>query len=203
MRTREPGGTPKAEAIRSFILQGRSEDWGASAEAVLFAAARHDHVTQLIVPNLEAGKWVLSDRFADSTRAYQGLTGGVDDKMIDALEELALVGHVPDLTILLDMEPEAAFHRVAQRAEEDGVPSVPDRFEKESIEYHRRLRDGFLTIALCNPGRCVIVSADGDADEVAGEIWRAVTERFPELADMPERVHLNGHAHEPEGGEEA
>ena len=203
MRTREPGGTPKAEAIRSFILQGRSEEWGPSAEAVLFAAARHDHVTQLIVPNLEAGKWVLSDRFADSTRAYQGLTGGVDDKMIDALEELALVGHVPDLTILLDMEPEAAFHRVAQRAEEDGVPSVPDRFEKESIEYHRRLRDGFLTIALCNPGRCVIISADGDEDAVAGEIWRVVTERFPELADLPERAYLNGHAHEPEGGEEA
>lgn len=203
MRTREPGGTPKAEAIRSFILQGRSEEWGPSAEAVLFAAARHDHVTQLIVPNLEAGKWVLSDRFADSTRAYQGLTGGVDDKMIDALEELALVGNVPDLTILLDMEPEAAFHRVAQRAEEDGVPSVPDRFEKEGIDYHRRLRDGFLTIALCNPGRCVIVSADGDEDAVTEEIWRVITERFPELADLPDRTHLNGHAHAPEGGEEA
>ena len=202
VRTREPGGTPKAEAIRSFILQGRSEEWGPGAEAVLFAAARHDHVTQLIVPNLEAGKWVLSDRFADSTRAYQGLTGGVDDKMIDALEELALDGHGPDLTILLDMEPESAFRRVAQRAEEDGVPSVPDRFEKEDITYHKRLRDGFLTIALTNPDRCVVVSADGDADAVSDEIWRVVIARFPELAEIPDPGHLNGHAHPSEGGQE-
>jgi len=194
VRTREPGGTPKAEAIRSFILQGRSEEWGAAAEAVLFAAARHDHVMQLIVPNLEAGKWVLSDRFADSTRAYQGLTGGVDDKTIDALEELALDGHQPDLTFLLDMEPEAAFRRVAQRAEEDGVPTVPDRFEKEGIEYHRRLRDGFLTIAVRNPGRCVVVAADGDENAVAAEIWRIVRERFPELTDLDEHVAVNGHA---------
>lgn len=202
VRTREPGGTAKAEAIRSFILQGRSEEWGAGAEAVLFAAARHDHVTQLIVPNLEAGRWVLSDRFADSTRAYQGLTGGVDDKMIDALEELALDGHQPDLTILLDMEPEHAFRRVAERAKEDGVPSLPDRFEKESLEYHQRLREGFLTIAVRNPGRCVVVSADGDADDVAREVWRVVTERFPELADMDEHVAVNGHSHEEFGGGE-
>ncbi len=181
VKTREPGGTPKAEAVRSFILQGRSEAWGAGAEAVLFAAARHDHVTQMIVPNLEAGKWVLSDRFADSTRAYQGLTGGVDDRMIDALEELALEGHTPDLTILLDMDPEFAFRRVAQRAQEDGVPTVPDRFEKEDLSWHRRLRDGFLTIALCNPGRCVIVSAEAGEDAVEKEVWRVVRERFPEL----------------------
>ena len=183
VRTREPGGTPKAEAIRSFILQGRSEAWGAGAEAVLFAAARHDHVTQMIMPNLKAGRWVLSDRFADSTRAYQGLTGGVDDKTIDALEELALEGHHPDLTILLDMDPEFAFRRVAERAQQDGVPSVPDRFEKESLDYHRRLRDSFLTIALCNPGRCVIVSADTDEDKVADEVWRVVRDRFSELSE--------------------
>src|SRR3954465_12144960 len=89
VRTREPGGTPRAEAIRAFILQGRSEDWGPGAEAVLFAAARLDHVHQLVAPNLDAGRWVISDRFADSTRAYQGLTGGVDGKLIDALEVLA------------------------------------------------------------------------------------------------------------------
>lgn len=200
VRTREPGGTPKAEAIRSFILQGRSEEWGASAEAVLFAAARHDHVTQLIIPNLDAGKWVLSDRFADSTRAYQGLTGGVDDATIDALEDLALVGHVPDLTILLDMDPELAFKRVAQRAEADGVPSVPDRFEKENIDFHRRLRDGFLTIALRNPGRCVIVSAENDERDVENEIWEVVCDRFPELGSGAKHIQMNGHAVEPVGG---
>jgi dTMP kinase len=203
VRTREPGGTPKAEAIRSFILQGRSENWGPGAEAVLFAAARHDHVLQLIAPNLKAGKWVLSDRFADSTRAYQGMTGGVDDKTIDALEELALEGHVPDLTILLDMDPEFAFRRVAQRADADGVPTVPDRFEKEGLDWHRLLRDGFLTIALCNPGRCVIVSAEVSEDEVADEIWRVVTERFPELARTSDKPHVNGHLPESmAGGEE-
>lgn len=182
VRTREPGGTPKAEAIRSFILQGRSEHWGPGAEAVLFAAARHDHVTQLIAPNLAAGKWVLSDRFADSTRAYQGMTGGVDDQTIDALEELALEGHQPDLTILMDMDPEYAFRRVAERAIEDGVATPPDRFEKESLDWHRRLRDGFLTIAVRNPGRCVVVSAEKSENEVEQEIWSIVCERFPEIA---------------------
>src|SRR6478735_6361525 len=93
VRTREPGGTPKAEAVRAFILQGRSESWGAGAEAVLFAAARYDHVSSLIAPSLNSGKWVISDRFHDSTRAYQGLTGGVDDKLIRGLETLALDGH--------------------------------------------------------------------------------------------------------------
>ena len=189
VKTREPGGTPKAEAVRSFILQGRSEDWGAGAEAVLFAAARHDHVTQMIVPNLDSGKWVLSDRFADSTRAYQGLTSGVDDGMIDALEELALEGHHPDLTILLDMDPEFAFQRVEQRAKEDGIPNVADRFEKESLEWHRRLRDGFLTIAVKNPGRCVIVSAEDDENTIAEEIWRVTRDRFPELADRAPNSH--------------
>ncbi len=109
VRTREPGGTPKAEAIRSLILQGRSESWGAGAEAVLFAAARLDHVTQLIAPSLKAGKWVICDRFHDSTRAYQGLTGGVDDKLIRGLETLALDGHTPHLTLVLDMDPAVAF----------------------------------------------------------------------------------------------
>nr|WP_321307495.1 dTMP kinase [uncultured Sphaerochaeta sp.] len=196
VRTREPGGTPKAEAIRSFILQGRSEAWGPAAEAVLFAAARHDHVTQLIAPNLAAGNWVLSDRFADSSRAYQGLTGGVDEQTIDALEELAIEGHQPDLTILMDMDPEYAFRRVAERAIEDGVAAPPDRFEKESLDWHRRLRDGFLTIAVRNPGRCVVVSAEKSEEEVEEEIWRVVCERFPELdrtpAPMPKLANGGG-----------
>ena len=95
VRTREPGGTPKAEAVRSFILQGRSESWGAGGEAVLFAAARLNHVNELIAPNLAAGKWVISDRFHDSTRAYQGLTGGVDDKLDRAVDEHAVRRHAP------------------------------------------------------------------------------------------------------------
>ncbi len=181
VRTREPGGTPRAEAIRSFILQGRSESWGAGAEAVLFAAARLDHVNQLVAPNLRNGVWVLSDRFHDSTRAYQGLTGGVNDKLIEALETLALDGHTPDLTIVLDMDPEAAFQRVAQRALEDGLALTGDRFEKEELDWHKRLRDAFLAIAKANPDRCVVISADQSEDELEAAIWQAVTRRFPEL----------------------
>jgi len=181
VRTREPGGTPKAEAIRSFILQGRSESWGPGAEAVLFAAARLDHVNQLIAPNLRNGTWVLSDRFHDSTRAYQGLTGGVDDKLIAGLESLALDGHAPDLTIVLDMDPEAAFKRVAERAIEDGLALTGDRFEKEELEWHKKLRDGFLAIARDNPDRCVVISADQSEDALEAAIWEAVSQRFPEL----------------------
>lgn len=182
IRTREPGGTPRAEAIRAFILQGRSESWGPGAEAVLFAAARLDHVNALIGPNLAAGRWVISDRFHDSTRAYQGLTGGVDDKLITGLEHLALDGHWPDLTIILDMDPEDAFGRVAQRALEDGVTGVADRFEKENLEWHRRLRDSFLAIARDNPDRCIIVAADEPEESLEEAIWAAVTRRFPELS---------------------
>src|SRR6478735_4001935 len=131
VRTREPGGTPKAEHVRAFILQGRSEAWGAGAEAVLFAAARLDHVNQLIAPTVEGGKWVISDRFHDSTRAYQGLTGGVDDKLIRGLETLALNGRQPDLTIILDMDPEVAFRRVNERELEGALQQTGDRFEKE------------------------------------------------------------------------
>jgi dTMP kinase len=181
VRTREPGGTPKAEAIRSFILQGRSESWGAGAEAVLFAAARHDHVTQLIAPNLASGTWVICDRFHDSTRAYQGLTGGVDDKLIAGLETLALDGHAPDMTIVLDMDPEIAFRRVAQRAVEDGLALTGDRFEKEDIEWHKRLRQAFLSIARNNTERCIVISADQAEDKLEAAIWTAVCERFPEL----------------------
>lgn len=182
VRTREPGGTPKAEAVRSFILQGKPESWGVGAEAVLFAAARLDHVDELIAPSLAAGKWVICDRFADSTRAYQGLTGGVDDKLIDALEHLALHGHTPDLTIILDMDPDLAFERVRQRALDDGMPALADRFEKEDLSFHRRLRDNFLAIAIANPGRCVVLSADTEEDELAAAVWGALMDHFPDLA---------------------
>jgi dTMP kinase len=181
VRTREPGGTPRAEAIRAFILQGRSESWGPGAEAVLFAAARLDHVNQLIAPNLAEGKWVVSDRFHDSTRAYQGLTGGVDDKLIRGLEELALNGHAPDLTIILDMDPEIAFARVRERELEGALQATGDRFEKEDLDWHRRLRDAFLAIAAANPKRCVVIPAGQSEDALEQEIWDILMRRFPEL----------------------
>ncbi len=181
VRTREPGGTPRAEAIRAFILQGRSEAWGPGAEAVLFAAARLDHVDQLIAPNLDAGRWVISDRFSDSTRAYQGLTGGVDVRLIDALEVLALHGRKPDLTIVLDMDPEIAFRRVLERETEAALVATGDRFEKEEIDWHRRLREAFLAIARNNAERCVVIPAGQGEDALEQEIWDVLVRRFPEL----------------------
>jgi dTMP kinase len=181
IRTREPGGTPRAEAIRAFILQGRSENWGPGAEAVLFAAARLDHVNQLIGPTLDAGKWVISDRFHDSTRAYQGLTGGVEDKLIRGLEVLALNGRAPDLTVVLDMDPEVAFRRVRERELEGALQATGDRFEKEDLEWHQRLRIAFIEIARNNPDRCVVIPAAQSEDALEQEIWDTLTRRFPEL----------------------
>ncbi|HHY49884.1 MAG TPA: dTMP kinase [Alphaproteobacteria bacterium] len=183
IRTREPGGTPKAEAIRAFILQGRSENWGPGAEAVLFAAARLDHVNQLIAPSLDAGKWVISDRFHDSTRAYQGLTGGVDEKLIRGLEVLALNGRNPDLTIILDMDPDAAFRRLQDRELEGALQATGDRFEKEDLDWHRRLRQAFLDIARHNPDRCVVLPANQGEEALEQEIWDTLTRRFPELRE--------------------
>lgn len=185
VRTREPGGTPKAEAVRAFILQGRSESWGPGAEAVLFAAARLDHVNQLIGPSLDAGKWVVSDRFHDSTRAYQGLTGGVDDRLIRGLETLALNGRRPDLTILLDMDPELAFQRVDSRELEGALQQTGDRFEKEDLVWHKRLREAFLEIAANNPERCVVIPAGQSAETLEQEIWDTLIRRFAELQDGP------------------
>ena len=182
VRTREPGGTPKAEHVRAFILQGRSEAWGPGAEAVLFAAARLDHVNQLIAPSLTTGKWVISDRFHDSTRAYQGLTGGVDGKLIRGLESLALNGHAPDLTFVLDMDPVVAFNRVNARELEPALTQSGDRFEKEDLDWHRRLRQAFLDIAAQNQDRCVVLPANQSEDALESEVWDTLTRRYPELA---------------------
>ncbi len=181
IRTREPGGTPKAESIRSFILTGKSEPWGVGSEAILFASARLDHVNELIAPNLKKGVWVICDRFHDSTRAYQGITGGVNEGLISTLEDLALNGHKPDLTILLDMDPKKAFERVSLREEDISLAGEADRFEKENLDWHNRLRKAFLQIAKNNQERFVIISADKNEDDLADAVWQAVCKKFPEL----------------------
>ena len=185
VRTREPGGTPTAEAVRAFILQGRSEAWGPGAEAVLFAAARLNHVNELVAPNLAHGRWVISDRFHDSTRAYQGLTGGVDEKLIRGLETLALNGHQPDLTFVLDMDPAVAFARVGSRQIEAALAETGDRFEKEDLSWHARLRQAFLDIATTNPDRCVVLPANQNEDALEQEIWDTLVRRYPELGTLP------------------
>ncbi len=173
--TREPGGTQKAERLRGILLAGRFAHLGPLAEAALFSAARIDHVDGLIRPALLRGDWVLCDRFADSTRAYQGARGGVDARRLDLLERAATVGLMPDLTFILDIAPETGLARVAQRS---GADASVDRFESEHISFHRALRQAFLDIAAANPGRCCVIDADRAPEAVARDIREIVHARL-------------------------
>lgn len=182
--TREPGGSPGAEAMRHILLSGAARPLGTDAEAILFAAARDDHVRTLIAPALAAGAWVLCDRFVDSTRAYQGILGGVDTRLIDALERITVGDTRPDLTLVLDLPPEIGLARAALRRGHD----APDRFEAEAVEFHTRLRAAYRAIAESAPERCVLVDAAGDPEQIAVRIWDIVCERFPEAAPQPLRA---------------
>lgn len=177
--TREPGGTPKAEFLREALLSGRIAPMGALAEAALFAAARIDHVDTLIEPALARGAFVLSDRFADSTRAYQGARGGVDAKQIELLERAAVGQTRPDLTIILDLPPQDGLARAARRRQ-DGV--APDRFEAEDDAFHDGLRRAFLDIAAAEPERCCVVNAAMPVEETARAIRQLVSVRFLDQA---------------------
>ena len=171
--TREPGGSPGAEAIRHVILSGAAEVLGREMEAILFAAARADHVAGMIRPALDEEHVVLCDRFHDSTRVYQGL-GDVGSDMLDILEVAALSGLYPDLTIILDLPAEEGLRRAVGRRG-DGVP---DRFEREGVELHETRRQGFLAIAKAEPDRCVVIDALRSADEIAREIAFLVIDRL-------------------------
>jgi dTMP kinase len=173
--TREPGGTPKAESIRRFLLSGAAKALGPEAEAVLFAAARADHVEALIRPALAKGSWVLCDRYIDSTRAYQG-GAGVSLDLIVALEQATVGATRPDLTIVLDIPAELGLLRSAERHKAKHQP--PDRFERDTLAEHGRRRQIFLEIAADEPERCVVVDASRPEAEVAEAIWLAVTERL-------------------------
>lgn len=177
--TREPGGTPKAEALRAALLSGRLASLGPLAEAALFAAARIDHVDALIVPALKRGAFVLCDRFIDSTRAYQGARGGVAPQAIAALERAAVGTLRPDLTIILDLPPEEGLQRAAGRR---GAAENVDRFEAEEADFHEGLRQAFLDIAALEPGRCCVVNASLPPDEVAKAIRELIEARFLEPA---------------------
>ena len=135
---------------------------------MLFAAARADHVKCTILPALSSGKWVICDRFSDSTRVYQGVLGAVDERLIKALERVSIGDLHPDLTFVLDLPVELTLQRAAQRR--DG--SIPDRFEAEQVEFHERLRDAYLALAAAEPHRCALIDASGTEDEVAARIWR-------------------------------
>lgn len=173
--TREPGGSPRAEALRAALLSGKAAALGPFGEAVLFGAARIDHIDTLIRPSLEAGVWVICDRFADSTRAYQGAAGKAPAALIEALERIVVGPVRPDLTILLDLDPESGLARARRRAE--GAES--DRFEGEALAFHRALRQAFLDIAAEEPARVKIVDASLSEEAIAERIWTIARAAFP------------------------
>jgi dTMP kinase len=168
--TREPGGSPGAEAIRHVVLSGAAEPFGAEMEAVLFAAARADHIDRTIRPALARGAIVLSDRFVDSSRVYQGVTGGLDQPFMEALERATVEDMMPDLTLILDIDPEEGLSRAGARR----GASEADRFEKEGLSLHRRRRKAFLDIAKAEPKRCKVIDAGRPAEKISADVTAAV-----------------------------
>ncbi|MGE0213094.1 MAG: dTMP kinase [Parvibaculaceae bacterium] len=170
--TREPGGTPQGEAVRGLLLHGEAARWSAAAEALLNYAARDAHLAGVIRPALKRGAIVISDRFMDSTRAYQGHAGGVEQGFLDRLEE-AVVGRTrPGLTLVFDVDPKLGLERA-------GRHGGTDRFESRGLAFHRRLRKGFLEIARGDPDRCVVIDSARPVEEVAEDVWRTVAARLP------------------------
>lgn len=180
--TREPGGSPHAEALREFILSGKAARFGPAGEALLFSAARIDHIDATIEPALARGAWVICDRFADSTRAYQGAAGRLERGFIGRLEQVAVGDRRPELTLILDLPPEQGLARAALRR---GAGAPTDRFESEDMAFHATLRAAFLDIAREEPQRCVVIDASLREAEVTEAIWRAVGERLGAFLPAP------------------
>lgn len=172
VRTREPGGVPSAETIRDLLVNGETDKWRPLTETLLHFAARHEHISRLVQPALDRGQWVLCDRFADSTTAYQGYAQNIDLETLATLYRLAVGNLEPNLTIILDLPVEVGL----ERAEDRGIGGT--RYEKMGIEFHKRLRDGFLQIAAKNPHRCSILDATQSIEEISEYIMTLVEERF-------------------------
>jgi dTMP kinase len=170
--TREPGGSPGAEAIRSLLVSGAADRWSSISEALLMNAARRDHVEKLIAPALARGDVVVCDRFADSTRAYQGAAGGAPADLIAMLESPVIGDCRPDLTLVLDLPVEIGLARAASRG------GAEARFEAKGAAFHAAIRQAFLDIAAVEPERCVVVDASGAPELVAEAVWAAVEARI-------------------------
>lgn len=178
LRTREPGGSPGAEVLRGMVLNPPPEvagGWRPTAEALLFYAARSDHLERTIRPALERGDWVICDRFSDSTRAYQVAAGGLAAEHFDALEKMCVSPTSPDLTLVLDLPIEIARTRMKKRA------LAEDAVEARGATYHEAVHRAFLDIARANPQRCVVLDASTDAEALAVRAFAEVLRRFPEL----------------------
>ncbi len=174
--TREPGGTPLAEKIRALLLNPVDGYPDPLTEALLFNAARRDHLMRVIRPALAAGTHVICDRFADSTRAYQGAGGKLDPAVIANLEQLVVTGTMPDLTLVLDLPAEVGLARVASRHQAAGAEK--DRFEIEDMAFHQRLREAFFVIAAREPGRCALIDAQPAPEVVAAAIAEVAAARL-------------------------
>jgi dTMP kinase len=170
--TREPGGSAGAESLRDLLVRGAADRWSPIAETLILYAARADHLERRIRPALAQGAWVLCDRFADSTRAYQGAGGGTPPDVIAALEQAVIGADWPDLTLILDLPVAAGLARASQRG------GAEQRFESKGLAFHERLRAGFLEIAAAEPQRCRVIDAGAGVDDVAEAVWAAVRDRF-------------------------
>ena len=173
--TREPGGTPNAEALRNLLVEGDTERWSALSETLLLYAARVDHVERLIRPSLDQGIWVICDRFSDSTRAYQGAAGGMSTAQINEIDRACMHGFGPDLTFVVDLDPETGLERTRLRGE------GATRFERKPAAFHHALRVAFLDIARAAPERCVGLDGAMPADQVATSAFEILTQRLGAL----------------------
>ena len=175
--SREPGGTASAESIRKLLVTGAADKWRAATEAMLMSASRHEHVVHVLRPALEAGKLVLCDRYNDSTRIYQGVVGGVPSADIEALNDLACEGLVPDLTVLLDMDVATGLNRAVERSGHC-TPVDESRFENKGMDFHRDIRQAFLALAADHRERFVVIDAARNAVEVAEDVATLVMPRL-------------------------
>ena len=175
--TREPGGSPGAEEIRAILVSGDAERWDAMTELLLINAARRDHLCKTIEPALAAGTWVISDRYADSSRAFQGVAGGLGLELVDSLHRLVTGDRNPDLTLVLDLDPAVSLERAGKRGEGE------DRFEKKGLGYQERVRKGFHQLVARDPDKHVLIDAAGSVGEVAARIRSALQAKFPELGE--------------------
>ena len=178
--TREPGGTPEAEKIRDWLVQREGGNWTPMAECLLLYAARSMHVEHVIKPALAKGKIIISDRFSDSTFAYQGYGRGIDLEAIKSLDTIVMGGLKPDITFVFDLDPEIGLARSGRRlaAEQLHIKQTEDRFENFGLDFHRNLRRGFLDIAKSDPARCIVIDATRDPDAIATSILETVRTRL-------------------------
>lgn len=173
VETREPGGSPDADAIRHLLVSGETGRWSVTSEILLNYAARESHLRQTIIPALDTGAIVICDRFADSTRAYQGYAGNGDNDLIDQLDRKIVGGNQPDITLVFDLDPHIGLERASLRGGDD-------RFERKGQEFHSRLRDGYRAVAEKFSSRCTLIDASGSIDLIADSVWQVVA---PHLED--------------------